>query len=427
LAFYQGQQWPAQTRRRERRLVFNYARAIIEKTASYLMSGVSFVVDEAGPSEAEREQARRTERALRDVYEANDLLQLDFDGEIDCAVLGDGAYKVTWDPDERRVRVSAPDVQGLFAWWVGDDMSRVWRVASRYYLSDEEATLLYGAGVMRAARRGVLATSGRRQHTVVEVWTAETFELWLDGALLEAKANPYGFVPFVIYPNLREPKKFWGVSDIQAVRESVVELNRALSQLSMILELSGNPVAVLENVTEAHDIAVQPGAVWELPERAKAYLLDLLQGGGVKLHADYVEMIYRTLHDLGEAPRSAFGQNANNLSGVALNIEMDPLVKKVQRKRLLREAAFKRRNDMILRLLTQYTGAAYALNRSRVVWGSLLPVDRSRLVQDETRLVAAGIHSRRRAADEVGVADPESEFERWREEEERVAGAEAQS
>ena len=142
LAFYQGQQWPSQTRRRERRLVFNYAKTIIEKTASYLMSGVSFVVDEAGPSEAEREQARRTERTLRDVYEANDLLQLDFDNEVDCAVLGDGAYKVTWNPDERRVRVSAPDVQGLFAWWVGDDMSRVWRVASRYYLSDEEAAML---------------------------------------------------------------------------------------------------------------------------------------------------------------------------------------------------------------------------------------------------------------------------------------------
>jgi hypothetical protein len=187
--------------------------------------------------------------------------------------------------------------------------------------------------------------------------------------------------------------------------------------------LSGNPVAVLENVTEAQDIAVQPGAVWELPERAKAYLLDLLQGGGVKLHADYVDMIYRTLHDLGEAPRSAFGQNAGNPSGVALNIEMDPLVKKVQRKRLLREAAFKRRNDMILRLLTQYTGVDYTLNRSRVVWGALLPVDRSRLVQDETRLVAAGIHSRRRAADEVGVADPDSEFERWREEEGRMAVA----
>ena len=92
------------------------------------------------------------------------------------------------------------------------------------------------------------------------------------------------------------------------MRESVRELNRALSQLSMILELSGNPVAVLENVNEAQDIAVQPGAVWELPERARAYLLDLLQGGGVSLHVDYVNLIYRTLHDLAESPRTSFGE-----------------------------------------------------------------------------------------------------------------------
>jgi hypothetical protein len=34
-------------------------------------------------------------------------------------------------------------------------------------------------------------------------------------------------------------------------------------------------------------------------------------------------------------------------------------------------------------------------------------------VEDEARLVAAGIHSRRRAADELGVEDPETEFARW--------------
>jgi hypothetical protein len=251
---------------------------------------------------------------------------------------------------------------------------------------------------------------------VVEVWTQATFELWFDGALIESKPNPYGFIPFVVFPNLREPKQFWGVSDIDAVREPIRELNRAISQLSMILELSGNPVAVLENVTEAQDIAVQPGAVWELPERARAYLLDLLQGGGVRLHVDYVDMIYRTLHDLGESPRTSFGDNGRGLSGVALNIELDPLLKKVQRKRLLREVAFKRRNELILRLLEQYTGVSYAPHRSRVVWGPLLPADRSRQVADETRLVQAGIHSRRRAANELGVEDPEAEFQRWREE-----------
>jgi hypothetical protein len=186
-------------------------------------------------------------------------------------------------------------------------------------------------------------------------------------------------------------------------------------------------VAVLENVTEARDIAVQPGAVWELPERARAYLLDLLQGGGVRLHADYVDLIYRTLHDLGESPRTSFGDNARGLSGVALNVELDPLLKKVQRKRLLREAAFKRRNEMILRLQEQYTGERFAPYRTRAVWGTLLPIDRSRLVQDEVRLVGAGIHSRRRAADELGVEDPDGEWSRWREEEDSLGGVDSQS
>lgn len=410
LAFYEGEQWADSRRsRRERRLVFNYAKALIEKTTSYLMSGTSFAVDPVDGSEGEQERARSAERALAEVYEANQLAQLDFDTEIDAAVLGDGAFKVTWDTAERRVRVSAPDVQGIYVWWLGDDVSRVWRVASRYTLSPEEVEMLYNVAPSKARGRA-------KGSEVVEVWTDAAFELWVDNAPIERKANPYGFIPFVIYPNLREPKRFWGVSDVAAIKESSRELNRALSQLSMILELSGNPIAVLENVGESQDIAVQPGAVWELPERARAYLLDLLQGGGVKLHVDYVDLIYRTLHDLGESPRTAFGENRQGLSGVALSVEMDPLLKKVQRKRLIRSAAYRRRNEMILRILEQFTGVNYAPYRTRMVWGPVLPQDRSRLVEDEVRLVASGIHSRRRAAAELGVEDPDEELRRCQEE-----------
>jgi len=418
LAFYGGDQWPASTlRQKNRRLVFNYARAIVDKTASYVMSGLNFAVDPADDTPEAAGRARAAERALAAVYDANQLDQLDFDTEVDTAVLGDGAYKVTWDAAERRVRVTAPDVQGLFAWWAGDDVSRVWRVASRYTIDAESARALYGAVLPKASMKASVPGQPRGVE-IVEVWTADAFELWADGARIEQRGNPYGFIPFVIYPNLREPKRFWGVSDLPAIKEPVRELNRALTQLSMILELSGNPIAVLENVSESSDIAVMPGAVWELPERARAYLLDLLQGGGVKLHADYVDMVYRALHDLGESPRTAFGENRAGLSGVALNVELDPLLKKVARKRLIRAAAFRRRNEMVLRILQQYAELAvdYAPYRSRIVWGSVLPLDRSRLVGDERVLVAAGIHSRRRAADELGVEDPEGEFRRWLEE-----------
>ncbi|HEY8490584.1 MAG TPA: phage portal protein [Dehalococcoidia bacterium] len=406
LAFYQGQQWTGPRRRNERRLTFNYAKALVDKTTSYLMLGRGFSVDPVEPGPEAAERARRAEETLRRIWDENDLAQLDFDTEVDAAVLGDGAFKVTWDPQERRVRISAPDVQGLFVWWAGDDVTRVWRVASRYELSAEEAALLHG----------VQPPQGRRRCTVVEVWTDRTFDLWVADRLVEARPNPYGVIPFVIYPNLREPKQFWGVSDLPPIMEPVRELNRALSQLSMILELSGNPIAVLENVTESQDIAVQPGAVWELPERARAYLLDLLQGGGVRLHAEYVDLIYRTLHDLGESPRTAFGENRQGLSGVALNTELDPLLKKVERKRLIRTAAYRRRNELILRVLEAATGESFGRLRHRVTWGPVLPQDRSRQVGDVTALVEAGVYSRRRAADELGVEDPELEFRRWLEE-----------
>lgn len=420
LAFYGGEQWTATTRRQNRRLVFNYARAIIDKTASYLLSGTNIAVDPADDSPEAAAAARGAERALARAHDENQLDQLDFDTEVDASVLGDGAYKVTWDAAERRVRVTAPDVQGLYAWWTGDDVSRVWRVASRYQLDAEAAEALHRIAVKQMRRRAGVQP---RPVEIVEVWTAERFELYADGARIDERENPYGFVPFVIFPNIREPKKFWGVSDLVAIREPLRELNRALTQLSMILELSGNPIAVLENVGESRDIAVAPGAVWELPERARAYLLDLLQGGGVKLHADYVDLVYRALHDLGESPRTAFGENRAGLSGVALNVELDPLLKKVQRKRLIRAAAYRRRNEMILRILERFgeSRVPYAPYRSRIVWGSVLPLDRGRLVEDERALVAAGIHSRRRAADELGVEDPELEFSRWLEEQRATA------
>ncbi|MEK7248479.1 MAG: phage portal protein, partial [Chloroflexota bacterium] len=362
---------------------------------------------------------------------------LDFDNEVDCSVLGDAAYKVTWDETARRVRVTAPDVQGLFVWPHAGDHSRYWKVASRYILSHEEAEATIGefaggSGLgpiptgrneigSGLVRRGGFPTNGRSaEHTVVEAWTDETLELWVDSTLVEETANPYGFIPFVIYPNVREPKQFWGVSDLAPLKEPLRELNRTMSQLSTILELSGNPIAVLENVTEAQDIAVQPGAVWEIPEKARAYLLDLLQGGGVNLHIEYANLVLKTLHDLAEVPRSAFGES-KQLSGVALQLELDPLLKKVQRKRLIRGAAFRRRNEMILRILEQYTGESFAPYRTRVVWPPVLPEDRSRLVNDEARLVAAGIHSRRTAAGLLDVADPDAEWQRWQDEQQDTA------
>jgi len=408
LDFYDGRQWEGYAKRGEKRLTFNYAKVVIDKVTSYLMSGINLVVDAVEDSDEARANARRAEAALHRVYEDNSLEQLDFETEVDCAILGDACFKVIWDQEAKGVRVTVPDIQGIYAWWVGDDTSRVWRVASRYSLTSDEVEILY-----KVKPKGKTAS-------VVELWTAQGFELWLDNVQVERKANPYGFIPFIIYPNLREPKKFWGISDLPQIIEPQRELNRAMSQLSRILELSGNPIAVLENVEEAEDIAVRPGAVWNIPEDAKAYLLDLLQGGGVGLHISYIDLLYRMLHDISESPRAAFGGTTRDLSGVALEIELQPLLQKVRRKGLIRAAAYNQRNRMILRLVEKYQNENFGDNHLRVVWGPVLPRDMERLVSNEQVLVQNGIHSRKRAMDEIGVKEPEMEFKTWLEERETI-------
>jgi len=411
LDFYNGRQWVGRERRGERRLIFNYARVFVEKITSYLMTGMTFDVEPVDDTPEAKEAVKKAEAALYKVYADNQLEQLDLETETDCAVLGDACYKVIWDSAEKRVKVTAPDIQGIYAWCSGDDISRVWRLASRYRLEAEEVELTYGI------------KPNNKTATVVELWTDRDFALYLDNALLESKPNPYGFIPFVLFPNLREPKKFWGVSDLPQIMESQRELNRALSQLSRILELSGNPIAVLENVEESEDIAIRPGAVWNIPEDAKAYLLDLLQGGGINLHIDYINLIYRALHDLSESPRSAFGSTERDLSGVALEIDLQPLLQKVRRKRIIRTAAYNRRNDMVLRLLEKYQGPDFGPavgSRLHIVWAPVLPRDVERRVNSEQVMVQTGIHSRRTAMNEVGVRDPDFEFKRWLEERESI-------
>src|SRR5487761_636666 len=135
LRFYYGFQWPYQRiNQKRRRLVFNYAKTIVEKVTSYLMTGRTFAVEANDDSLAARAHAHEIEVLLARVHEDQDLELLDFDTEMDCAVLGDAAYKVTRDFERNSVSVVNPDVTGLFVWWQPDDLTKIWRVASQYAL-----------------------------------------------------------------------------------------------------------------------------------------------------------------------------------------------------------------------------------------------------------------------------------------------------
>jgi hypothetical protein len=190
LDFYLGKQWPGREKYGEKRLTFNYARIFIDKLTSYLMNGRNFTVESMLDTPEGNARAGQAEKALEVVHEYNHLEQLDYETETDCAILGDACYKVTWDEDRQNVRITAPDIRGISAVWAGDDMSRIWKVTSQYTLSAEEAEMIYHI------------KPWQKTAVLKEIWTESEFELLLDNMPLERKANPYGFIPFVIFPDL---------------------------------------------------------------------------------------------------------------------------------------------------------------------------------------------------------------------------------
>ncbi len=418
LAFYEGSQWLGRRQRGETRLTFNYARALVRKVASYVFPApVTFSVP--APSPDLEAAARRAELALAEVAAELDLGQLDIELCVDASVLGDAALKVTWDGAMERPVVAAVDPATLTAWWAPDNPRRMLRVAQTYELPGAAIPAAFGiqtvAGMSLTAERG---------YETVEEWTPDRWRVRVAGQTVRDEPNPYGWIPYLIAPNNPRPHAFWGESDLTDLYDVCRELNGRMSVLSKVLELSGAPIAVLENVDGSEGITVGPGAKWELPEGAKAYLLDLLGGGGVGLHVQYVDLLYRSLHDLSETPRTAFGDAGLDLSGAALEVEIQPLVQKVGRKRRTWEAVFRRRNALLLDLLERFGGLDLGgVRRTTTIWPSVLPSDVEGMIRNQARLVAGGIHSRRTAVAALGGNDPEGELARVLEEWREIASA----
>jgi len=133
------------------------------------------------------------------------------------------------------------------------------------------------------------------------------------------------------------------------------------------------------------------------------------------------------MHDVSEAPRAAFGGTDRDLSGIALQVEMQSLVQKAERKRLIRRVAIRQRNDMVLRILSQMIGAPYTDLSSDIVWDPLLPQDLLNQARTEQLLVNTMLHSRNRAMTELGILNPDIELKAIVKEQRQLAVADEEN
>lgn len=383
-------------------LTFNYARALLRKTVSYIFTqpvGMSIPAEPAFTPAAN--EAEHTLALWRD---ALGLTRLDISLAMQALVQGDAAMKVTWNSTLQMPGVVAVDPASLTVQTAPDHPRQVEMLRHLYRATARQLQQQFGVRIDSA-------TDPDKPMPVMELWTTATFRVQVNGTQIVNTPNPYGMIPYIIIANDPQPDQFWGQSDLTDVMSVCTEINRRMSVFSQILDLSGAPITVLEGVDGTEGIRIGPGAKWELPEGARAYLLDLLQGGGAEVHLRYLDLLFRMLHDLSETPRTAFGDSGRNLSGAALEVEIQPLVQKVQRKRRQWDTALSERAQLMLRMMAEHTkldttgfGTPYA------VWPPILPSDTNAAVNNAVARVQHGLMSRRSAMSALGENDPDAEL-----------------
>ena len=423
--FYEGRHFE-RARNGRSNLVLNYARAVVDKGIAYLLGrGVGFaVVPRRESSVRDRKRAAEAEQLLYDVAWDNDVEGVDLQVAQNAAVLGDGIYKVLWEPASGRIRILSVDPRTFFATWAGDDAATLRRVEVVYGLGAEDLAM-GGYGLAPGEAEALCGSEGTAE--VVERWTPTELEIVVARTTTRRGPNPYGLIPFVHVPNLPLANEPWGQSDLVDVIPINREIDERVSDQADVIRFHADPPIVFRGVTDHADLAVGPGTVWDIPSDADVKLLEW-QGQAVAV-GEHIERLYRTLYEVTETPRSSFGDSGRVLSGVALETELRPIVQRTLRKRAWWTRALRRRSALVLALARQFgvtgvaasspagaatraDGASSSLDahRIRVLWPPMLPKDDVADVQNQVRLVAAGLRSHRTAMDALGTENPEEEL-----------------
>lgn len=398
-AFADGWQ---QSGQKHHAFTLNYARTLLRKTVSYIFSGPVGISIAAEPTAEDR--ANQAEQVLLAWRNTLGLTRLDIALATDALIQGDAAMKVTWNHDTNLPNVVPVDPAALTVQTAPDNPRQVTELRHLYRATPRQLRDQFNIRFDQTIDPDMPIPT-------MEAWTDTTMRLLLDGKTMVENINPLGRIPYVIIANDPLPDQFWGQSDLEDLIPVCTEINKRMQVMSQILDLSGSPITVLEGVDGTEGIRIGPGARWELPEGARAYLLDLLQGGGAGVHLQYMDLLFRILHDLSETPRTAFGDSGRDLSGAALEVEIQPLVQKVQRKRRQWDAALTQRAQLFLRMMELHHHLSTAgFSPPVAIWPPILPSDTDAAVRNAVSRVQNGLMSRRTAMSALGEHDPDAEL-----------------
>ncbi|MHB9019368.1 MAG: phage portal protein [Minisyncoccota bacterium] len=444
--------WEASDKKVERlALVFNYLAPIVEKHASFLAADPpSFSVLPSSPNKGERLAASRAEKILNKLHRANHFQKTLLQAAIESALLGTAWLKLYVDRDG----TSAKAVRYCYAkpeYVYPEIFQSVYTEEMKYLIyayqiSLDDARDEYGQDVKSDAELEYDEERKRQKSeeltTIIEYWDKECYALNVGGKDIENGKNPYfGIIPFIPLPFLTDPGQIHGKSIVKQIVKANRYLNLITSRKGDSVKMHCNPPLALSGATPSsrdNFLRDLEGGVFFLSDNQK---LDMVTWQGEPPTVE--EQQDRTLqfiHDAAYMPPQAFGYSGAQISGIAMKLAFDPLVKIQRQVRGNFEVGLQKLNRYVLMLTEKFLGKeliteeVISTERSKqrveklageqvkghydteVIWPGVLPKDDLSASQFELEKKRAKVQSTWTTMENLGFANPEDELEIIREE-----------
>jgi hypothetical protein len=170
--------------------------------------------------EAESERKQRLDEAIQEVFNASGGGASFIQNGMMSQKYGGCVFHLSFNPENNVIQISVPSPREFIGIPYGTDY---WRL--------REAWIVREISIEDAKAYGVNNPKETQQYYYIEHWTEETYEIMVNGdpikvAGFEAKgANPYGVVPMVYIPHMRE-EGFLGLPILtETIRGLILEMN----------------------------------------------------------------------------------------------------------------------------------------------------------------------------------------------------------
>lgn len=399
--FYNKRHYLHEYRGGDRKLVTNYCRQIVDKSADWLMAkGFRIVASEGN---------EQIGKILNRIWEQNKAQLTGWRAAQIGGVSGDAFFFVSVPWVDVFGNIIPLEQQGITIQAVNSSFCHP-RFASAEDHTVTNCLIQYP--VERRRYDSIFGTAKEKELSMYSQYiNIHEIREFVDDQEIEAvrRPNPFGVVPIAHIQNLPHPG-FFGFSDIDDIIDLNEEYNEVSESIRKIIKYHAEPTTLVYGA-KADSLIRGANKVWSgLPVDSRVENLTL--EGNISEAINYRENLKLGIHELSNTPEQSLGklQPISNTSNAALQTAYLPLIEKTERKRLTYGAGISEVNRIMLIILERYFGvdllsmAGSPENRfeTTVEFPSPLPTDEAEVIENQIRRMTNNLQSEAGAMRKLG-------------------------